>query len=95
MNIFLAALNRMAPHFRVRGTTLWLAQGHPFSNVHIDLTQVAAHKIPAPGSLRLRTLRGRWADYSLAGFRPGEIARLRRLLTHWQRRNHAKHDPEA
>jgi len=37
MTIFLAALNSVAPHFRVKGHMLFLSQGHPFTRMQIDL----------------------------------------------------------
>lgn len=95
MNVFLAALNSVAPHFTVRGHTLLLSQGHPFSRVEIDLREVAAHKMPARAMLQLRQLRGRWVSYSMQGFRPAEIIALRALLTRWQRQNHQRHDRAA
>lgn len=95
MSIFLAALNSVAPHFRVRGDKLLLSQGHPFSRVEIDLREVAAHKMPGPATLRLRQFRGRWASYSMQGFRPAEITALRALLTRWERQNHQRHEPDA
>ena len=88
MNVFLAFLNTVAPHFSVRGHMLLLSQKHPFDRVEIDLRQVADHKLPGLTTLRLRLLRGRWADYSLADFRPSEITALRALLTRWERLNH-------
>ncbi len=88
MNLFLVILNALVPHFRVRGHTLWLSQGHPFSRIEIDLRQVAAHKLPDLFTLRLRLLRGQWATYSLTGFRSAEIAALQEVLTRWERQNH-------
>lgn len=55
MNVFLSALNAVAPHFRVRGQTLFISQGHPFSQVEIDLSQVAAHKFPSVATLHVRS----------------------------------------
>src|SRR5437660_4393832 len=94
MNLFLAALNSGVPHFRVRGDTLLLSQGHPFSRTKLDLRQVAAHKLPSQLCLQVRLLRGRWMEFQLDGFRPAEIVRLRALLTRWQRQNHQRHEPE-
>jgi len=93
MGVFLSALNAVAPHFRVRGWTLFISQGHPFSVVEIDLRQVAAHKVPGAASIYVRLFRGRWKEYSLEGFRPAEISKLRALLGHWQKQNHQKHEP--
>jgi hypothetical protein len=59
MNVFQSALNAVAPHFRVRGQTLFIAQGDPFSQLEIDLSQVAAHKLPELATLHLRLFRGR------------------------------------
>ena len=95
MNVFLAILNSVAPHFRVRGHTLLLSQGHPFTRVEIDLRQVAAHKLPGLSTLRLRLLRGQWASYSLAGFRLAEVTALRALLTRWEHQNHLPSTPIA
>jgi len=92
MSVFLAALNSVVPHFRVRGHTLLLSQGHPFSRVQIDLRQVAAHKMPSPATLRLRLFRGRWTSLSMDGFRPSEVAALSALLTRWERQNHQRND---
>ncbi|MSU33321.1 MAG: hypothetical protein EXS25_11855 [Pedosphaera sp.] len=50
MNVFLAALNSVAPHFRVRGHTLRLSRGHPLERVEINLRGVAAHKTPGPAT---------------------------------------------
>mgnify|MGYP000923939766 CR=1 FL=1 len=41
MSVFLAALHLVVPHYSVRGHTLLLSQGHPFSRVEIDLRRVA------------------------------------------------------
>lgn len=95
MNLFLAALNAAVPHFRVRGDTLLLSQGHPFTRTELDLRQIAAHKLPSPLCLQVRLFRGRWLHFRLDGFRPSEISRLRGLLTHWQRQNHQRHEPEC
>src|SRR3954468_17954762 len=54
MSMFLAALNSIVPHFRVRGHILFLSQAHPLSRIEIDLRRVAAHKMPGPAALRLR-----------------------------------------
>lgn len=91
MNVFQSALNAVAPHFRVRGHFLFIAQGDMFNQVEIDLRQVAAHKLPELMTLHLRLFRGRWKQYSLEGFRSSEISRLRTLLTRWQKQNHQKH----
>jgi len=95
MNVFQSALNAVVPHFRVRGHTLFIAQGDPFSRVEIDLRRVAAHKQPAAAMLHLRLIRGRWKEYSLDGFRPAEISRLRTLLMRWEKQNHQKHEAEG
>jgi hypothetical protein len=95
MSVFLSALNSVAPHFRVRGHTLSISQGHPFNQIQIDLRQVAAHKLPGVAKLRLRLLRGGWKDYSMEGFRPSEISGLRSLLTRLQKQNHQKHEAVA
>ena len=95
MNVFLAALHRVCPHFKVEGHTLWLSQGHPFTRIPIELHQVAAHKFPGPANLRLRLLRGQWQSYSMEGFRPGEIDALVRLLEHWEKENHRKQPGES
>lgn len=81
MNVFLAALHSVVPHFRVRGHLLLLSQGHPFSRVVIDLREVAAHKLPGPATLRLRKFRGPWVSFSMQGFRPAEVTALRALLS--------------
>lgn len=94
MNVFLAALDATVPHFRVRGETLFLSQGHPFSQVALDLPRVAAHKLVSPLRLHVRMLRGRWMQFELDGFRPAEVRRLRALLTSWQRRNHLQREVE-
>jgi hypothetical protein len=90
MNVFLAALHRFCSHVEVRGQTLLLSQGHPFTRIAIDLRQVAAHKLPGPETLRLRLLRGRWQTFSMAGFRPTEIDALIEALERWERENHRK-----
>jgi hypothetical protein len=90
MNVFLAALHRICPHFKVEGETLLLSQGHSFSRIAIDLRQIAAHKFPGPATLRLRLLRGQWQSYSMEGFRPFEIDGLVELLERWERENHRK-----
>jgi hypothetical protein len=95
MNVFQSALNAVAPHFRVRGHTLFIAQGDLFSQVEIDLSQVAAHKLPGLATLHLRLFRGRWKQYAMEGFRPTEISRLRALLTRWEKQNHHKHEAVA
>jgi hypothetical protein len=95
MNVFQSALNAVAPHFRVRGQILFIAQGDPFRHVEIDLSQVAAHKLPGLATLRLRLFRGRWKQYSLDGFRSSEISRLRALLTRWEKQNHQKREAVA
>ena len=95
VNVFQSALNSVAPHFRVRGETLFIAQGDPFTQVAIDLRQVSAHKSPGVGTLHVRLFRGRWKPYSLEGFRPSEIAKLRALLTRWEKQNHQKHETVA
>jgi hypothetical protein len=95
VNVFLAALNSVAPHFRVRGHTLFLSHGHPFDRVEIDLREVAAHKMPGPATLRLRRLRGRWESFSMEGFRPSEVSALCALLTRWERQNHYRREPNA
>ena len=95
MSVFLAALDAVTPHFGVRSYVLWLSQGHPFTRVEIDLRQVAAHKLPGPATLRLRLLRGRWASYSLAGFRMREIDALCSLLGRWESVNHRPRLPKA
>jgi len=95
MSVFLSALNSVAPHFRVRGDTLFISQGHPFSRVEIDLRQVAAHKLPGLATLHVRLFRGRWKEYSMEGFRPSEISRLRALLTRWEKQNHQRHETVA
>jgi hypothetical protein len=95
MSVFLAALNSIAPHFRVRGHTLSLSQGHPFSRVQIDLRQVAAHKLPELATLRLRLFRGQWMNFSMDGFRTAEVAALCNLLARWESQNHQKREPEA
>jgi len=92
MSVFLAALDSVVPHFRVRGTTLLLSQGHPFSRVEIDLRTVAAHKVPGLAILRLRLFRDRWMSYSMQGFRSSEISALCALLTRWERQNHHHHE---
>jgi hypothetical protein len=92
MNAFQSALNAMAPHFRVRAHSLFIAQGDPFSQVVIDLRQVAAHKLPGLATLQLRLFRGRWKQYSLDGFRSSEILRLRSILTRWEKQNHKKYE---
>ena len=92
MNVFLSALNSVAPHFRLRGHTLFISQGHPFNQVEIDLRQVAAHKLPGVATIHLRLFRGRWKEYSMEGFRPSEISRLHALLTRWVKQNHQKHE---
>lgn len=84
-------MNSVAPHFRVRGDTLFISQGHPFSRIKIDLRQVEAHKMPGLARLHLRLFRGRWKEYSLESFRPSEIPRLHALLTRWEKQNHQKH----
>ena len=94
MNVFSAALNGVLPHFRVRGDTLLLSQGHPFNRTKIDLRQVAAHKLPSPMCLQIRLFRGRWVQYHLGGFRPAEVTRLRTLLTERQRQNHQSNEAE-
>ena len=83
------------PHFTVRGHSLFLSQGHPFSRVEIDLREVAAHKLPRTETLQLRQFRRRWTSYSMQGFRPSEIAALRALLTRWEVQNHQRHQPSA
>jgi hypothetical protein len=95
MSVFLAALNSVVPHFRVRDHTLSVSQGHPFSRVQIDLREVAAYKLPGPAAIRLRLFRDRWMSLSTVGFRPSEVAALCALLNHWQKQNHQKHGPEA
>jgi len=95
MNVFIAALDSVVPHFRVRDGTLSLSQGHPFVRVQIDLREVAAHKLPGPATLRLRLFRGRWTSFSMQGFRPAEIAALCALLTNWERQNHQRHEKAA
>jgi len=95
MSIFLAAVDSVVPHFRVRGHTLLLSQGHPFSRIEIDLRGVAAHKVPGLATLRLRLFRGRWMSYSMQGFRPPEISALCALLTRWERHNHHHHEQRA
>ena len=95
MSVFLAALNFVVPHFTVRGHSLFLSQGHPFSRVEIDLREVAAHKLPRTETLQLRQFRRRWTSYSMQGFRPSEIAALRALLTRWEVQNHQRHEPSA
>jgi hypothetical protein len=95
MNVFQSAVNLVAPHFRVRGDTLFIAQGDPFTQVEIDLRQVSAHKLPGLATLHLRLFRGRWKQYSLDGFRSSEISRLRALLTRWEKQNHQKHETVA
>ena len=95
MNLFLVILNAWVPHFLVRGHTLWLSQGHPFSRIEIDLRQVAAHKLPDLFTLRLRLLPGQWTTYSLAGFRTAEITALRAVLTRCERQNHLPSEPSA
>jgi hypothetical protein len=95
MNVFLAALNSVVPHFRVKGDTLLVSQGHPFSRVRIDLREVAAYKLPGPAAIRLRLFRDRWMSLSTEGFRPSEVAALCALLNRRQRQNHQKHDPDA
>lgn len=97
MNVFLAALQSVVPHFRVRGYMLLLSQGHPFSRVAIDLRDVAAHKQPGPLSLRLRMFRGRWVSFSMKGFRPGDVTALRALLSRWEILNHqrSRRHPDA
>ena len=92
MNVFQSALHAVAPHVRVCGHSLFIAQGDPFSQIEIDLRQVSAHKLPGMATLRLRLFRGRWQQYSLAGFRPSEISRLRALLTRLEKQNHQKHE---
>ena len=92
MNVFQSALNSVAPHFRVRGHTLFIAQGDLFTPVEIDLRQVAAHKLPGVTTLHLRLFRGRWKEYSMESFRPSEISRLLALLTRWEKQNHQKHE---
>ena len=88
MNLFLVILNAWVPHFLVRGHTLWLSQGHPFS-------RIAAHKLPDLFTLRLRLLPGQWTTYSLAGFRTAEITALRAVLTRCERQNHLPSQPSA
>ncbi len=88
VNIFLAVLNRLTSHFRVRGHMLLLSQDHPLDRVEIDLRQIASHKIPGPATLRLRLLRGGWTSYSMADFRPSEVTALSSLLTRWEKLNH-------
>jgi hypothetical protein len=95
MNVFVSALNAIAPHFRVRGHTLLISQGDLFSRTGIDLRQVAAHNLPGMITLHLRLFRGRWQQYSMEGFRSREVARLCTLLTRWEKQNHQKHEPEA
>ncbi|MBA4148662.1 MAG: hypothetical protein H0X66_11160 [Verrucomicrobia bacterium] len=95
MNVFLAALNSVVPHFRVRGHMLSVSQGHPFSRVHIDLREVAAYKLPGPAAIRLRLFRGHWMSLSTEGFRPSEVGALCDLLNQWQKQNHQKHEPQA
>jgi hypothetical protein len=95
MNVFQSALNAVAPHFRVRDHTLFIAQGDPFSQIEIDLRQVAAHKLPGLATLHLRLFRGRWKQYSLEDFRSSEISKLRVLLTRWEKQNHQKHEALA
>jgi hypothetical protein len=95
MNVFQSALNLVAPHFRVRGYTLFISQGDLFTQVEIDLRRVSAHKLPGVATLHLRLLRGRWKQYSLEGFRPSEISRLRALLTRWEKQNHQNHEGVA
>lgn len=94
MSVFLSALNAVVPHVRVRGHTLLLSQGHPFTTVEFDLRRLAAHKQVSPTVIRLRSLRGRWTEFSLDGFRPAEIRRLRGLLDHWEQSNHAPRHQE-
>jgi hypothetical protein len=95
MNVFQSALNAVAPHYRVRGHSLFIAQGNPFSQIEIDLRQVATHKLPGLATLHLRLFRGRWKEYSMEGFRSSEISRLRALLTRWEKQNHQKHEAVA
>lgn len=95
MNVFLAALNRVLPHFSVRGDRLLLSQGHPFSRTELCLPQLAAHKEPSPLCLQVRLLRGRWLQFCLDGFRPSEITRLKAVLLHWEQQNHRRHEPEC
>lgn len=92
MSAFLAALDAIVPHFKVKGPMLALAQGHPFHRVEIDLRQVASHKMPNQTTLRLRLLRGRWQDYALKGFRSREVSAVQALLTEWAARNHQPAD---
>ena len=92
MNVFQSALNAVAPHFRVSGPTLFITQGDPYSQIEVDLRQVAAHKLPGLATLHVRLFRGRWKEYSMDGFRSSEIARLRALLTRWEKQNHQKHE---
>lgn len=72
VNFFWAVLNRLAPHFRVRGHMLLLSQDHPLDRVEIDLRQIASHKIPGLTTIRLRLLRSGWMSYSMADTRPSE-----------------------
>jgi hypothetical protein len=95
MNVFQSALNAVRPHFRVRGHSLFIAQEHLLGQCEIDLRQVAAHKLPQLSTLQLRLFRGRWKEYSLAGFRSSEISKLRALLTRWEKQNHQKHEATA
>lgn len=95
MSVFLAALNFVAPHFRVRGDTLFLSQGHPFNRIGIDLRTVAAHKMPGPATLQLRLLRGHWVGYSMEGFRLSEITALCALLARWETLNHRRPGSDA
>lgn len=87
MNPFVAALNSVLPHFRVRDSTLVLSQGHPLTLFEIDLRRLAAHRMVSVSRLQLRLFRGRWKEYSLDGFRPSEVKRLMTVLTRWERSN--------
>ena len=88
MNIFLAALNQAVPHFKIRDGSLLLSQGHPWNRARLDLCHVAAHRVPSPLRLQIRLFRGSWMDFSLDGFRPAEVVRLRRILRDSERKNH-------
>jgi hypothetical protein len=88
MNIFLTALNQAVPHFKIREGLLLLSQGHPWNRTRIELNKVAAHRLPSPLRLQIRLFRSKWIDFSLDGFRPEEVIRLRRALLEWERKNH-------